>query len=119
MRNPPADLPIASGKKRSGKRVLMVGTDCAIGKKYSALALNQAMQKAGLNSTFRATGQTGIMLAGEGLPIDAVVADFIAGAAEMVSPDNPLTVEIVSISLVDKSKVKTAFSDAAYTRSFP
>jgi uncharacterized NAD-dependent epimerase/dehydratase family protein len=88
VRNPPADLPIASGKKRSGKRVLMVGTDCAIGKKYSALALNQAMQKAGLNSTFRATGQTGIMLAGEGLPIDAVVADFIAGAAEMVSPDN-------------------------------
>jgi uncharacterized NAD-dependent epimerase/dehydratase family protein len=46
------------------------------------------MRKAGMNATFRATGQTGIMLAGEGLPIDAVVADFISGAAEMISPDN-------------------------------
>ena len=88
VRNPPADLPIGSGIKRSGKRVLMVGTDCAIGKKYAALALNQAMQEAGMNSTFRATGQTGIMLAGEGIPIDCVIADFIAGAAELLSPDN-------------------------------
>lgn len=88
VRVPPANIPIANGKKRSGKRVLMVGTDCAIGKKYTALALHLAMQKAGMNSTFRATGQTGIMLAGEGIPIDAVVADFIAGAAELISPDN-------------------------------
>lgn len=88
VRVPPAKIPIASGKKRTGKRVLMVGTDCAIGKKYTALALNLAMQKAGMNSTFRATGQTGIMLAGEGIPIDAVVADFLAGAAELISPDN-------------------------------
>jgi len=88
VRNPPANLPVGTGKKRSGKRVLMVGTDCAIGKKYSALALNQTMQEAGMNSTFRATGQTGIMLAGEGIPIDAVVADFISGAAELISPDN-------------------------------
>ena len=88
VRSPPANLPVGTGKKRSGKRVLMVGTDCAIGKKYSALALDQAMREAGMNSTFRATGQTGIMLAGEGLPIDAVVADFISGAAEVISPDN-------------------------------
>jgi uncharacterized NAD-dependent epimerase/dehydratase family protein len=88
VRKPPANLPVGNGKKRSGKRVLMVGTDCAIGKKYSALALYQAMLEAGMNSTFRATGQTGIMLAGEGLPIDAVGADFIAGAAELLSPDN-------------------------------
>ncbi len=88
VRNPPANLPVGTGIKRSGKRVLMVGTDCAIGKKYSALALNKAMQQAGIKSTFRATGQTGIMLAGEGLPIDAVVADFISGAAELISPDN-------------------------------
>jgi len=88
VRNPPDNLPIATGIKRSGKRVLMVGTDCAVGKKYSALALDQSMREAGMNSTFRATGQTGIILAGEGLPIDAVVADFIAGAAELVSPDN-------------------------------
>ena len=88
VRIPPANPPVGTGIKRSGKRVLTVGTDCAIGKKYSALALHEAMQKAGMNSTFRATGQTGIMLAGEGLPIDAVVADFIAGAAELISPDN-------------------------------
>lgn len=88
VRNPPADIPVGTGIKRSGKRVLMVGTDCAIGKKYSALALDQAMQEAGMKSTFRATGQTGIMLAGEGIPIDAVVADFISGAAELISPDN-------------------------------
>ena len=88
VRSPPANLPVGTGKKRSGQRVLMVGTDCAIGKKYSALALDQAMREAGMNSTFRATGQTGIMLAGEGLPIDAVVADFISGAAEVISPDN-------------------------------
>ena len=88
VRNPPKNLPVGTGIKRSGKRVLMVGTDCAIGKKYTALALNLAMQEAGMNSTFRATGQTGIMLAGEGIPIDAVVADFISGAAEAISPDN-------------------------------
>jgi uncharacterized NAD-dependent epimerase/dehydratase family protein len=88
VRTPPANIACGDGKKRTGKRVLMVGTDCAIGKKYSALALYRDMQAGGLNSTFRATGQTGIMLAGEGIPIDAVVADFIAGAAEMLSPDN-------------------------------
>jgi uncharacterized NAD-dependent epimerase/dehydratase family protein len=88
VRVPPADLPVGTGIKRSGKRVLMVGSDCAIGKKYSALALDQAMREAGMNSTFRATGQTGIMIAGEGIPIDAVVADFISGAAELISPEN-------------------------------
>jgi len=88
VRNPPKNLPVGTGIRRSGKRVLMVGTDCAIGKKYTALALNQAMGEAGMKSTFRATGQTGIMLAGEGLPIDAVVADFISGAAELISPAN-------------------------------
>lgn len=88
VRNPPPKLPVGTGIKRSGKRVLMVGTDCAIGKKYTALALDEAMRVAGMNSTFRATGQTGIMLAGEGIPIDAVVADFISGAAELISPDN-------------------------------
>ncbi|MGA9573905.1 MAG: DUF1611 domain-containing protein [Lysobacterales bacterium] len=88
VRNPPRNLPVGTGIKRTGKRVLMVGTDCAIGKKYTALALDVAMREAGMNSTFRATGQTGIMLAGEGIPIDAVVADFISGAAEAISPDN-------------------------------
>jgi uncharacterized NAD-dependent epimerase/dehydratase family protein len=88
VRVPPRKLPVGTGRKRTGRRILAVAADCAIGKKYSALALDQAMREAGLKSTFRATGQTGIMIAGEGIPIDAVVADFISGAAELLSPDN-------------------------------
>jgi uncharacterized NAD-dependent epimerase/dehydratase family protein len=88
VRVPPANLPVGQGKPRSGKRVLMVGTDCAVGKKYSALALHRELERRDINATFRATGQTGIMIAGEGIPIDAVVADFISGAAEVLSPDN-------------------------------
>ena len=88
VRVPPGGLPVGAGRKRTGKRVLMVGTDCAVGKKYSALALTDALQSLGAKATFRATGQTGIMIAGEGIPIDAVVADFISGAAETLSPDN-------------------------------
>jgi uncharacterized NAD-dependent epimerase/dehydratase family protein len=88
VRVPPAGLPVGSGRRRSGRRLLTVGTDCAVGKKYSALALESALRAAGKKATFRATGQTGIMIAGSGIPIDAVVADFIAGAAELISPDN-------------------------------
>jgi len=88
VRVPPANLPIGSGKKRTGKRLLTVGTDCALGKKYTALQLEKDMRAAGLDADFRATGQTGIMIAGEGLPLDAVVSDFLSGAAELLSPDN-------------------------------
>jgi len=87
VRTPPADLPVATGRKRSGKRLLTVGTDCALGKKYTALALTQAFRARGLAADFRATGQTGIMIAGAGIPIDSVIADFVAGAAETLSPD--------------------------------
>jgi uncharacterized NAD-dependent epimerase/dehydratase family protein len=88
VRVPPKNLPVGTGIKRTGRRVLSVGTDCVVGKKYTALSLHRALAEAGLHSTFRATGQTGIMIAGAGLPIDAVVADFISGAAELLSPDN-------------------------------
>ena len=87
VRRPPPNIPIATGRKRSGKRLLTVGTDCAIGKKYTALALTRAFLARGIATHFRATGQTGIMIAGGGIPIDAVVADFAAGAAEILSPD--------------------------------
>lgn len=87
VRIPPTSIPIGSGKKRTGKRLLAVGTDCAVGKKYTALALEKGMLERGWNATFRATGQTGIMIAGKGIPIDSVVSDFIAGAAEAISPD--------------------------------
>jgi uncharacterized NAD-dependent epimerase/dehydratase family protein len=86
IRVPPENIPIGSGKKRSGKRILTVGTDCALGKKYTALSVARGLQARGLDATFRATGQTGIMIAGSGIPIDAVVSDFIAGAAEMLTP---------------------------------
>jgi uncharacterized NAD-dependent epimerase/dehydratase family protein len=88
VRVPPEGIEVGSGVKRSGKRVLMVGTDCAVGKKYSALALHREMAGRGVKADFRATGQTGIMIAGEGMPMDAVVSDFAAGAAEQLSPDN-------------------------------
>ncbi len=87
VRQPPPNLPIGTGRKRTGKRLLTVGTDCALGKKYTALALARAFQSKGVDADFRATGQTGIMIAGGGLPMDAVVADFLAGAAESLSPD--------------------------------
>lgn len=87
IRVPPASIPIATGRQRSGKRLLMVGTDCCVGKKYSALSLHKALQERGVAATFRATGQTGILIAGGGIPMDAVVSDFLSGAAEMLTPD--------------------------------
>ncbi len=87
VRTPPADIPVGTGRKRSGKRLLTVGTDCALGKKYTALALARAIAERGVASDFRASGQTGIMIAGGGMPMDAVVSDFEAGAAELLSPD--------------------------------
>lgn len=88
VRVPNVQYPIADGKKRTGKRVLAVGTDCSAGKMYTALALDEAMREKGMNSTFRATGQTGILITGSGVPLDAVIADFMAGAVEYLTPDN-------------------------------
>ncbi|MEP3442261.1 MAG: N-acetyltransferase DgcN [Sulfitobacter sp.] len=88
VRIPTVEYPIASGVKRKGKRVLAVGTDCSVGKMYTALALDAAMQARGMKSTFRATGQTGILITGDGVPLDAVVADFMAGSVEWLTPDN-------------------------------
>ncbi|WP_454885208.1 DUF1611 domain-containing protein [Sphingomonas oryzagri] len=87
IRTPPPGIPVATGARRSGKRLLTVGTDCALGKKYTALALARTFAARGINADFRATGQTGIMIAGAGIPIDATVCDFTAGAAELLSPD--------------------------------
>lgn len=79
------------GTKRAGRRLLTVGTDCSVGKKYTALAMEKAMREAGMNADFRATGQTGVFISGRGAAIDAVVADFISGAVEWISPaaDDP------------------------------
>ncbi len=87
IRVPPAGIPIGTGRKRTGKRLLAVGTDCALGKKYTALAIASSFAQRGVDVDFRATGQTGIMIAGGGIPMDAVISDFEAGAAEVLSPD--------------------------------
>lgn len=88
VRVPAVAYPIANGIKRTGKRCLAVGTDCSVGKMYTGLAMDAEMQKRGLKSTFRPTGQTGILITGQGIPLDAVVADFMAGAVEWLTPDN-------------------------------
>jgi len=80
------NIPVGNGRKRAGHRLLTVGTDCSVGKMYTTLALERSMRKRGLTADFRATGQTGIFVAGGGIPVDSVIADFISGAAEWISP---------------------------------
>jgi uncharacterized NAD-dependent epimerase/dehydratase family protein len=74
------------GTKRVGRRLLTVGTDCSVGKKYTALALEREMKARGFDAEFRATGQTGVLISGRGIAIDAVVADFVSGAVEWLTP---------------------------------
>ena len=88
VRVPSVKYPIANGEKRTGKRCLAVGADCSVGKMYTALAMDREMKKRGLKSSFRATGQTGILITGEGVHLDAVIADFMAGSIEWLTPDN-------------------------------
>lgn len=88
VRVPEVKYPIADGKKRTGKRCLAVGTDCSVGKMYTAMAMEREMQSRGMKATFRATGQTGILITGDGVPLDAVIADFMAGSIEWLTPDN-------------------------------
>ena len=87
VREPAPDLPIGNGERRRGYRLLTVGTDCSVGKMYTSLAIEREMKKRNVRCDFRATGQTGIMIAGAGVPVDAVVADFIAGSVEQLSPE--------------------------------
>lgn len=88
VRVPAVAYPIANGRKRTGKRILAVGTDCSVGKMYTALCMEKAMRAQGRKATFRATGQTGILITGDGVPLDAVIADFMAGSIEFLTPDN-------------------------------
>ena len=83
-RRPPADLSVPTGENltHGAAVVLTVGSDCAVGKKTVAVELDRASRARGLRSVFVPTGQTGIMIAGWGIAVDAVVSDFLAGAAE-------------------------------------
>ncbi|MEP9400230.1 N-acetyltransferase DgcN [Sphingomonas sp. VNH70] len=86
VRDPPARLVVGNGRPRPGNRLLTVGTDCSVGKMYATLAITRELQARGVAADFRATGQTGILIAGGGVAVDAVVADFISGAIEMLTP---------------------------------
>lgn len=88
VRHPTESFPVGSGSSRSGKRLLAVGTDCAVGKMYSTLAIEKEMKSRGLNADFAATGQTGIFICGKGVSVDAVISDFVSGASELLSPSN-------------------------------
>lgn len=88
VRHADQDFKVGNGRKRAGKRLLAVGTDCSVGKMYAALAVHAEMKSRGMNADFRATGQTGILIAGSGVSVDAVISDFISGAAEYLSPEN-------------------------------
>ncbi|MEQ8964311.1 MAG: N-acetyltransferase DgcN [Azospirillaceae bacterium] len=88
VRHPSRDFEVATGERRPGKRLLTVGTDCSVGKMFTSLAFEAAMQARGMKASFRATGQTGILIVGEGVSVDAVIADFISGATEWLSPAN-------------------------------
>ena len=87
VRHPTRSFKTGIGVPRSGKRLLTVGTDCSVGKMYTTLAIEKEMLARGMKAAFRATGQTGIFIAGDGVSVDAVVADFISGSVEWLSPD--------------------------------
>ena len=88
VRHPSREFAVGSGNPRAGKRLLTVGTDASVGKMYATLALEAEWRRRGVACTFRATGQTGILIAGRGVSVDAVVADFISGATEWLAPEN-------------------------------
>lgn len=88
VRVPDVEYPIADGHARTGKRMLAVGTDCSVGKMYTAMCIEREMRDRGMKASFRATGQTGILITGGGVPLDAVIADFMAGSIEWLTPSN-------------------------------
>jgi uncharacterized NAD-dependent epimerase/dehydratase family protein len=99
LRRPPADLPVASGKAKAVDPfvILTVGTDCNVGKMTSQLQITKHLNARGLRTRFVATGQTGIMIEGWGIAVDAVVADFIAGAAEWLVLEGSKDADIVLV----------------------
>ena len=86
LRVPDRRYDTGKGTRRPGRRLLTVGTDCSVGKKYAALALEAGLRAAGVDADFRATGQTGRLIAERGVAVDAVASDFVAGAAEWLTP---------------------------------
>jgi uncharacterized NAD-dependent epimerase/dehydratase family protein len=99
VRRPPADLQVATGLARDVDPlvVLTVGTDCNVGKMTAQLQLVEKLNARGLRTRFVATGQTGIMIEGWGIAVDAVVADFIAGATEQLVLQGAADADVVLV----------------------
>jgi uncharacterized NAD-dependent epimerase/dehydratase family protein len=99
VRRPPTGLPVATGRARetTALRVLTVGTDCNVGKMTVAMELVRELRERGLRAEFAATGQTGIMIEGRGIAVDAVAADFVAGAAERLVLDANPEAEVIVV----------------------
>jgi uncharacterized NAD-dependent epimerase/dehydratase family protein len=99
LRRPPADLPIASGLAKTVDPlvVLTVGTDCNVGKMTAQLQLARQLNQRGVRTRFVPTGQTGMMIEGWGIAVDAVVADFIAGAAEWLVLEGSKDADVVLV----------------------
>ena len=99
LRKPPSDLKVASGAAKAVEPyvVLTVGTDCNVGKMTAQLQLTRSLNAGGLRTRFVATGQTGIMIEGWGIAVDAVVADFVAGAAERLVLEGSADADVVLV----------------------
>jgi uncharacterized NAD-dependent epimerase/dehydratase family protein len=99
LRRAPRDLDIATGRVREldATVVLTVGTDCNIGKMTTQLQLRDGVRARGLRTNFAATGQTGILIEGRGIGVDAVIADFIAGAAERLTLEAAADADVVLV----------------------
>ncbi|ODU21614.1 MAG: EBNA-1 nuclear protein [Sphingomonas sp. SCN 67-18] len=86
VRHPTESFTIGGFERRPGKRLITVGADCAVGKMYTALAIERELRARAVAADFRATGQTGILIVGSGISVDAVISDFVAAAAASLSP---------------------------------
>lgn len=88
VRQSSREFSVGKGTPRSGRRLLTVGTDSSLGKMFTSLAIEREMHERGMKATFRATGQSGIFIAGSGIAVDGVISDFISGAVEWLAPAN-------------------------------
>jgi uncharacterized NAD-dependent epimerase/dehydratase family protein len=115
LRRPPADLDVSRGRVRdvSATVVLTVGTDCNIGKMTTQLQLVGALRDRGIRTRFAATGQTGILIEGSGIGVDAVIADFIGGAAERLVLESAVDADLVLVE-GQGSIIHPSFSGVTY-----
>jgi uncharacterized NAD-dependent epimerase/dehydratase family protein len=115
LRRPPADLDVSRGRVRdvSATVVLTVGTDCNIGKMTTQLQLLDSLRARGIRTRFAATGQTGILIDGSGIGVDAVIADFIGGAAERLVLESAKDADLVLVE-GQGSIIHPSFSGVTY-----